>query len=432
MWNLFFAVVESSLSRELGFNRNVHSTKLLRQRIASVRPFEPVLGLTGMKATTKFAMKMKNKLEHIKQQKLESEHQPSIFEGSNHAQVAPIGDDGKLQTPRRSKIPRNPSIDEDEALLVNNLTSSGQQDESDADIEGENAPSSCNVCTKRTKKCCLRGAGWYSSLLVTSSKFESFFMWVIVVNIAIIVAATYFPRPPCNSSNEYDREMFWKWQVYFSTRDHIGFYVGIHCHNCTFCKITPPPLPVRLTNPYAIPVFCRRRHHFHLHLSGGDGAEDDWPRCGGLLLEVQQRTWPALGWEKHSGCFRVHCDTCSFYRGSKSRKSVGSLCINKWLQKREPPPARFWGPNCDFQGGSTSPDYPLLEGCICLSFAQLLDGVKIQTHTKNIFYSLTHVFVSCFAMFSTVYSPSTGKCKLSSARWIRSSGSCQSSGCTLS
>ena len=275
MWNLFFAVVESSLGRELAFNQNMHSTKLFRQRARRIssRPVKPLVGLTGVMATTTFAMKMKRALKRSRlrrKQKLganesggqpDAPEDPKALTSPKTFKVAPIRDDGSLESGRQPKSTKKPVrlsqvvpiqdddsfgtgegrtrnrsiLDEDKTPPIKKSAGSEQTTENDADNDSD-MPSRCSVCAKSIKKCCLHGSGSVCASLVTSPNFDIFFMCVIVINIIVIITATYFPRPPC------DLAAFSRWQVFPSTQDHIGFtFEYMHGHNRKCFKSIPTP-----------------------------------------------------------------------------------------------------------------------------------------------------------------------------------------------
>ena len=196
MWNLLFAVVEASLHQELTYKQNVHDMQVISRRGSRQSVFRPVVGVTGLQATTKFIMNIKK----------------SIKKRRSSSQVVPVrdDDDGKLASVNEETEHRGSSeshngavmslFAEDKSLFAEEKSSA--EEKVDHDVDADVAPGGSRLCCERTKQCCLTGGSPSFERIATATVFELSFLTLILINTIIIVISVHFPRPECGHEGD--------------------------------------------------------------------------------------------------------------------------------------------------------------------------------------------------------------------------------------
>lgn len=204
MWNLLFAVVDSSLHHELTFKQNIHSTKLIARRKARMSVVQPVVGVTGMAAATKFIANLKSSYSQSKVVPMDA-----LEPGKRGVSIVSDSDAGATPQASVSVMEEKAGGDEqqvgvDAYAMVEHENAVEHEDV----VEDVDAHTGRSTCAERAKECCLRGSCPLCFRAVTNPVFEWFFLVVILINSIIIVVSVHFPTEECEDNKSVANQVF--------------------------------------------------------------------------------------------------------------------------------------------------------------------------------------------------------------------------------
>ena len=206
MWNLLFAVVDSSLHHELTFKQNIHSMKLIARRKARQSVVQPVVGVTGMVAATKFMASLKRKVSYSQSQVVPMDVPEPSERGASIASDSDAGDTSQASV---SVMEEKAGGDEQQVGVDAYAMVEHENVVEHANVvEDVNARTGRRACAERAKECCLRGSCPLCFRAVTNPVFEWFFLVVILINSIIIVVSVHFPKEECEDNESVADQVF--------------------------------------------------------------------------------------------------------------------------------------------------------------------------------------------------------------------------------